>query len=304
MAELSFTLSYHSFGAPGCGGVSRLSVELTTAGDIAVIDDLPSEYDDEDDSGDIVYLNPTLSKSPPAKPDAGREFRRTGIIAAAQGWRGIINYIAQSEIVAFGTDGDTDGEYPWPASMELEGESSVASDLVAAAWSGCPVFDIARALAGLTDDVLNGLRDRHGSLRSDDIIRPLLRIMNTADELDVPFKDIVARAHRFDFHLPSVLRDINALSKVIIAEKDAAKRRRAWLLSPFSPRIETIIHQWRNMNPATSANTQIGQSMRAGSLKMFLEAYALEHGRLPTGAYKIEKSHGTPFNVNFDAFPA
>ena len=122
MADFPFTLSYHSFGAPGCGGVSRLSVGLTAAGDIAVIDALPSEYDDEEDSGDIVYLNPVLSKAPPAKPTSGREFRRTRIIAAAQGWRGIINYLAQNEIVAFGTDGDTDGEYPWPATMELEGK--------------------------------------------------------------------------------------------------------------------------------------------------------------------------------------
>ena len=178
MADFPFTLSYHSFGAPGCGGVSRLSVGLTAAGDIAVIDALPSEYDDEEDSGDIVYLNPVLSKAPPAKPTGGREFRRTRIIAAAQGWRGIINYLAQNEIVAFGTDGDTDGEYPWPATMELEGEGSVASDLVAAAWSGRPVLGIAQALAGLPDDVLVGLRDRYGSLRNDDTIRPLLRIMN------------------------------------------------------------------------------------------------------------------------------
>ena len=122
MADFPFTLSYHSFGAPGCGGVSRLSVGLTAAGDIAVIDDLPSEYADEEDSGDIVYLNPVLSKAPPAKPTGGREFRRTRIIAAAQDGRGIINCLAQNEIVAFGTDGDTDGEYPWPATMELEGK--------------------------------------------------------------------------------------------------------------------------------------------------------------------------------------
>ena len=44
------------------------------------------------------------------------------IIAAAQDGRGIINCLAQNEIVAFGTDGDTDGEYPWPATMELESE--------------------------------------------------------------------------------------------------------------------------------------------------------------------------------------
>ena len=68
MADFPVNLSYHSFGAPGCGGVSRLSVGLTAAGDIAVIDALPSEYDDEEDSGDIVYLNPVLSKAPPAKP--------------------------------------------------------------------------------------------------------------------------------------------------------------------------------------------------------------------------------------------
>ena len=122
MADFPFTLSYHSFGAPGCGGVSRLSVGLTAAGDIAVIDALPSEYDDEEDSGNIAYHNPMLSKAPPAKPTGGREFRRTRIIAAAQGGRGIINYLAQNEIVAFGTDGDTDGEYPWPATMELEGK--------------------------------------------------------------------------------------------------------------------------------------------------------------------------------------
>ena len=122
MADFPFTLSYHSFGAPGCGGVSRLSVGLTAAGDIAVIDALPSEYDDEEDSGDIVYLNPVLSKAPPAKPTGGREFRRTRIIAAAQGGRGIINYLVQNEIVGFDTDGDTDGEYPWPATMELESE--------------------------------------------------------------------------------------------------------------------------------------------------------------------------------------
>ena len=304
MAEFPFILTYTAFVAPGCGGVARLAVGLTKRGDIAVIHDLPSEYASEEDGSNILIFDPFLLDPVPRSSARGSEFRWGGTVAAVRGWRGVIEHLAANEIVAFGTDGDTDGEYPWPATMELEGEGSVASDLVAAAWSGRPVLGIAQALAGLPDDVLVGLRDRHRSLRSDDTIRPLLRILNKADDLDVPFEDIVARAHRFDFQLPSMLRDVNALGKVIRGEKAAVRRRRAWLLSPFSPRIEAIIMQWRKANPATSANTQIGQSMRAGSLKAFLEAYVLEHGRLPTGARKIEKGHGTPFNMNFDAFTA
>jgi hypothetical protein len=205
MAELPFILTYTAFVAPGCGGVARLAVGLTKRGDIAVIHDLPSEYASEEDGSNILIFDPFLLDPVPRSSARGSEFRWGGTVAAVRGWRGVIEHLAANEIVAFGTDGDTDGEYPWPATMELEGEGSVASDLVAAAWSGRPVLGIAQALAGLPDDVLVGLRDRYGSLRNDDTIRPLLRIMNTANELDVPFKDIVARAPRSALRLPAPL---------------------------------------------------------------------------------------------------
>jgi hypothetical protein len=300
MAEFPLILTYTSFGAPGCGGISRLAIGLTNRGDIAVIDDLPSEYEGEEDSNNITFFNPFLVETPPGPPVRGSEFRRTGTVPATRGWRGVIEYLAKNEIIAFGTDGDTSGEYPWPDRMHLEGKASVASDLIAVAWSGPPVRHIARALAILPDDMLEGLRARCGPLSGERTIQPLLRILNMAEEMSVSFPEIVARAHRFDFKLNSMLRDVRALGKVIGAEKEAANRRRAWVISPYGPTIDTIIQRWRRANPATSANTQIGQSMRAGSLRMFLEAYVIEHGCLPTGVHKIEKGHGTPFNVDFD----
>ncbi len=54
-------------------------------------------------------------------------------------------------------------------------------------------------------------------------------------------------------------------------------------------------------HPATSMNTQIGQGMRAGGLKRFLEAHVLEHGRLPSGVHRVEGGPASAFNVDFDA---
>lgn len=303
MADFPLTLSYNYFGAPGCGGSSQLSIGITDRGDLSIVFDLPSEYR-EFGQDNIVYLG-----VPGPAVDASRakiecEFRRTASIPGSRGWRGVIDYLATNEVVAFFTDGDTSGEYPWPGSMEIVGAESVASDLIAAAWSGQPIVNIAQSLAHLPDDVLNTLRARCGSLRSDTVVRPLLRIWNKAYELDVPFGHIVHRAHRFNFEFSSMLRDVRALARVIEAEGVAARKRRAWMISPYAPLISTAIERWRQAHPATSTNTQIGQGMRAGAIRTFLEAYVIQHGRLPDGTHRIQGGQVSPFNVDFDSLRA
>lgn len=292
MADFPLTLSYSYFGAPGCGGSTTLSISVDDRGNMSVDDDLPSEYCDPDETD--------ATSDPDVRPCAG-EFRRNAVLPASRGWRGVIDYLATNEIVAFFTDGDIRGEYPWPDSMDMEGAGSVASDLIAAAWSGSPLLDIVQALAQLPDTLLEALRVRCGSLCGRAVLQPLLRIWNHAQELDVPFEVIVGRAHRFDFHLPSMLRDVRALSAVLSAEASASARRRAWTISPYAPAIDLIVGHWRRAHPATSTNTQIGQGMRAGALKRFLEAYAIEHGQLPNGVHRVDGGPASAFDVDFSA---
>lgn len=300
MADFPITLSYDYFGAPGCGGSSTLSVDFAGNGDLKVVDDLPSEYAGPDDD-DVAYLGIPKTAAGDTTPECDTAFRRTAIIPGSRGWRGVVEYLIANDIVAFFTDGNTGGEYPWPDRMGLLGVESVASDLIAAAWSGHPVAHIAQTLARLPDGILETLRDRCGPLRSATAIQSLMRIWQRAYDLDVPFDQIVDRAHRFNFELPWMLRDVRALDRVVEAEDGAARKRRAWLIYPFAPAIDSLIAAWRKANPATSMNSQIGQGMRAGAVRQHLEAYVIEHGRLPVGNQKIGGGRVSPFNVDFDS---
>ena len=96
---LSFRFDY--IGSPGNGGTSVLKLRATVDG-IKVIDGVPGEG--------------LLSE---------------GLVSAAQSWRGVVGFLAQQEACAFFTDGNIDGEYPWPDRMAVKGKENAATDLIA-----------------------------------------------------------------------------------------------------------------------------------------------------------------------------
>ena len=92
MADFPITLSYNYFGAPGCGGSSRLSVDFSANGDLIVVDDLPSESADLE-GDDVFYLGVPRPAIDSKLPKDGSEFRRTAIIPGSRGWRGVLEYL-------------------------------------------------------------------------------------------------------------------------------------------------------------------------------------------------------------------
>jgi hypothetical protein len=256
----AFSLSYDFFGAPGLGGSSRLSITPTSAGTV-VTDELPGE---------------------------GPEFRRREVLPAHRGWRGVVDHLIRYSIVAYDTGGSLEGEYPWPYLQLLKGRESIATDMISIAFSGEPVSDVARVLASLDDATLEDLRVRHGSLRSEAFIDEVMRVKHWCDEMRVDFDDVIARGPRFGWNFRMTRKDVVALARVSAAEEKAKRLRNCWSLSPFEPRIATLVLAWRRANPATSSNTQMGVSIRSGILQRFLEAYAREHGTLPNGIQFIK----------------
>ena len=270
----NFSLTFDFMGgAPGSGGTSRLSV-TSSRGHFLIIDELLGE---------------------------GPEFRRRGEVSVLQGWRGVVEHLSANCIVAYGTDGDTSGEYPWPASMAMRGRESIATDMVAMAWAGEPLLEMAQALAKHSDDDLEQLRARYGSLRSEAFVADLMRFRHWADELLVDPDDVLARAPRFGFDLRAMRRDLVHTARAERAEAEAVKLRRAWSLSPFQPQIDALVDAWRRANPATSGNTQMGAAVRAGAVRDALETFVLEHGRMPRGTLQaVPKKWVGPFTVDVD----
>jgi len=256
----NFSLTFDFFGAPGCGGSSRLSFAPSRQG-IVVIDELPGE---------------------------GPDFRRREVLPSSAGWRGVVDYLIRNSIVAYDTGGDLSGEYPWPYLMGLKGLDNLATDVIAIAWAGEPLSDVARVLSSLDDATLADQRLRHGSLRSEAFIGEVMRVKHWCDEMIVDFDDIIARGPRFGWNFRMMRKDVVALARVSAAEEKAKRLRNCWSLSPFEPRIATLVLAWRWANPATSSNTQMGVSIRSGILQRFLEAYAREHGTLPNGIQCIK----------------
>ena len=63
-------------------------------------------------------------------------------------------------MVAYDTDGDIAGEYPWPYTMDLKGRESLATDMISMAWAGDPLLDLAMAFAKHGDEDPEPLRAR------------------------------------------------------------------------------------------------------------------------------------------------
>lgn len=254
------TLRFDYSGAPGNAGRSVLKLRATTDG-IKMIDGVLGEG--------------LLSEAE---------------VDPAEGWRGIVRFLARQEACAFFTDGNVEGEYPWPDLMVVKAKENTATDLIAIAWAGEPLAGIAVALSKHTDEVLTALRGRHGSLRSRDFLEEMLRIRRWADELSVDLDTIVNRGPRFAFEFRAMRRDVLALARVVRAESEAGKLRRDWGLSPYQPEIERLVAAWRAANPATSTNTQMGRGMQSGAIKAFLETHVLEKGHLPTGRQTVPET--------------
>lgn len=268
---LPLSLRFDFRGFPGSGGTSVLRLYATADG-TKVIDGVPDEG--------------LLSE---------------GLVSAVQSWRGVVGFLAEQEACAFFTDGNIEGEYPWPDLMAVKGKENAAADLVAIAWAGEPLVEIAVALSKHSDEVLTALRERHGSLRRQDFLEEMLRIKRWADELSVDFTDIIDRGSRFDFDFRAMRRDVVALARVVRAEEKAGEFRRNWGLFPYQPKIERLIAAWRAANPATSTNTQMGKGMQAGALKAFIEAHVLEKGCLPEGRQTVPATlQLSAFEVDLD----
>ena len=257
---LPLTIRFDYFGSPGTGGTSLLKLRATEDG-IKTSNGVPAEG--------------LVSE---------------GLVSSAVGWRGVVTFLAQNEACAFYTDGNTNGEFPWPDGMKMKTKENAATDLIAMAWAGEPLVTIATALCRHTDEELTDLRERYESLRGEDFIEGMLRIKRWADELSVDLDDIIARGPRFGFDFRAMRRDVVVLARVVKAEDEAARLRREWCLSPFQSKIDKLVASWRKANPATSTNTQMGRGMQLGALRAFLEAHVLEKGCLPEGRVRVPES--------------
>lgn len=268
----NFSLSFTYFGgAPCSGGTSRISITRKT-NDLLVIDQLVGE---------------------------GPDYERRATVPASHGWRGIVSYLAREEIVAYGTDGDMSGEYPFPHLMTPKGRDSLAADMVALAWAGEPLREFAKAFSQHSDTNIETLRSRYTSLRSEAFIDDLLRFKRWADHLCIDADDTLARSPRFGFDLREMRRDLIHTARVLNAEEKAAKLRHQWKLSPYQPQIDAVVTAWRRANPPTSTNTQMGHGIRAGALIRALEAYVIEHGKLPDGEVLAKTDRSiAPFTVD------
>jgi hypothetical protein len=275
----NFVLSYDSFGAgPGAGNSIELRI-TNIAGVLQVSDELL-----EDEPGD---------------------YRRSVNLSEHAGWRGILRYLAESDIMAFYADGDTSREYPWPDEQQLHGTDCLVTDMVSLAWAGPPVLSVAQALAKIDDSELLRLRQELGSFRERAFIEEMLRLWRWCDETDVELDDIVTKAATArDFDFRQMRRDIVRQAKDIKRQREAAHTLRSNQLAPFADTIKKIVEAWRKANPPTSTNTAIGYGLRSGALLRALEAYAIEHGNLPTGTFRVERTRGSmeisPFDVDIN----
>ena len=217
------------------------------------------------------------------------------------GWRGVVSYLAREEIVAYGVDGDLSGEFPYPHLMTLKGRGNLSSDMVAVAWAGPPLIDFAKAFSQHSDDDLEKMRGRYGSLRSEAFIDELLRFKRWADDLGIEPDDTIVRAPRFGFDLREMRRDLIRTARVVGAEAEAAKLRHQWKLTPFEPQIEAVINAWRSKNPATSMSTGIGVGIRVAALRKALESYVLQYGKMPDGEVRaVPEKFMPPFTVDIE----
>lgn len=269
---MSFSLTYSFMGgAPASGGTSRLSVS-SRGGNYVIIAELVGE---------------------------GPDYRRNGAVPAEHGWRGVVAYLMANRIVAYDTDGDTTGEYPFPHLMVLKGRSSLATDMVALTWAGEPLVQFIQAISRQPGEEIERLRERYGSLRSEAFVNDLMRFRHWADELLVDPDDVIARGPRFGWNFREMRRDLVRWARVMRAEEEAARLRRRWELAPFEPQIKAVVMAWRRENPGGRGNAQMGQAVRIGSLRKALETYVIEHHSMPDGAVTVvpEKWVG-PFTID------
>jgi hypothetical protein len=264
------SLSQAFFGAgPGLGGVARL--DLRNERERLVLIYTPDTTDDE---------------YPPV---------RVASIVRRGNWRKLVRGLLSQEIVAFYTD-----EWNWPDTIEMDGQISLAAELLRLAWAGSPFSNLAGELIELSDEELVAFRRSLGSLSSR---RHLLRLCQMSDLLDRGFGDlakIIRLACKVGPSLLTVWQGVRLQVELQRARENVQQREAAWNLFPYGRIIDSMVRRWLFLNPATSSTQSMGRAMRAGAVRSYLNEYIRSHGSLPSGINIVKPDQLGPFKLDFD----
>lgn len=266
------TLHFRYFGAgPSCGGISRLSVHTLKRGvKVRFRRDVTNAAEK-----DVTVLTlPTTSD-----------------------WRAVISAIGDMSNCALQCDGTMDEDYPWPSNVEREGADNLFVEILKLAWTGPPVSDVGKALTVASDGQLVTLRASAGPFTSRRFIQQLLRISETCS-----LADVIARMPAKGFSLSEIRRGARTAVVLARARQHTAEAQRAWDVLGFEADIERVVASWKQLNPATSANTAIGRAVESSVLRAYLRECVVRQRALPTGSQTLTASMGssTPWKFTVD----
>ena len=269
-------LSFEYFGAgPGLSGISELAIESTaTSVTLTVVPDLTERQPND---ATVVELGLDC------------------------GWREIVAVVDDQRAYAFFTEGNTEGEFARPWTIGFEGPRNFASELIALAWAGPPLSDIARGLAAARNDQLTAMHNKAGSFLRKPFVRRIVAVTELALESEIPLKDLVSRQRGPALDLSAIRKDAKQLIRAREAEAKATQLKRDWLVEPFREEIELVAQTWWKNYPVHSSNDSMGRSIRHGALKRYLEQFVIEHGAMPIGKHAASAKFGTSeLKVKFD----
>lgn len=174
-------LTFEYFGSgPGVSGVSELSIETTATGvRLTVIPDVTDQSIEE--ATFVVEL--------------GREC----------GWREVVAAINENEVYAFMTLGSMEDEFPWPWDMRFEGPRNLATEMIALAWAGPPLSEVARALATAGDNQLVAMHSEAGSFLGKPFVEGMVTVYAFASETDIELEDLVAEQRGAKLDLSAII---------------------------------------------------------------------------------------------------
>jgi len=250
-----------------------------------------------------VLKGATLVRYRPDVTDEGSEPQIVLDGPGSDDWRSVLRAIDQHQAYALFTDGETGRQYPWPDRMEGAGTAGVFGELVALAWAGPPVSDVALALTKATDRQLLSLHTSAGPFTTRKFLRVMIRCDEALRQAGYSLGDVVSKASTGQLDLPAIRLGTRRLTALAAAESRLGAARAGWAVFGFEAEIERLMGTWRSQAGATSANTAIRRGAEASAIRGYLEAFVAGHGALPVGRHTVTCSFGASawaFSVDLD----
>ena len=220
--------------------------------------------------------------------DETEKWVTVGRFSPTDNWRSVINKISSKNARVI-----QDDQLILPGDIRINGNKTIASELITAAFCGGIVAEITNYIIILPDDQLNHLFNQKTPSNKHIIWNNFIKIKYKCDELNKDLSYFIARHKKDYINLNEIKKDIEEYAKIKSKEEKILEENINWELKPYRNVIEKIINNWIQSHPVSSANGSMGRSIKAGNIKNYVEQYVIKNHNIPKGIHEVNISYNS-----------